>query len=346
MTSPFLLLAMLAPQGPLPIMEYKASYPYGEQLCNEVDHENKRAFVALGAAIAVLDVETLGPPTTPPVIDYIEVPDVTPLSLLYFDHTFSGGVFKRWLFIAGGSLGLASVELGDELFQSPPAPCTTCVTRYIDKVGSPSVFQYKRCVDVAVVEDSALTGGPLLCALYGASNDTSKSSIGASVLRTYDLLPDGSAAFVSEISLGGLGGVGHPDPVATAMVSDPLDPLNVYVAMGTAWLFRVNLVTGSVSQVDHAASRRKQSSSMAIRRRRLSIGSQALRPPRRVNHANKDCRPRLLASSLPHYLFGNGRTGDCAMPSVEHRVHGRPDESGDCDRGRRQWSSGWSLHWR
>lgn len=86
----------------LPLMELRASYPYGEQLCIEATPNNQRAFVALGSAISILDVSTL-PGGSVPVIDRVELPDASPVSMLYFEHQFGGTPLpplQRWLFIA------------------------------------------------------------------------------------------------------------------------------------------------------------------------------------------------------------------------------------------------------
>jgi hypothetical protein len=116
----------------------------------------------------------------------------------------------------------------------------------IDRPGSASTWQWKRCVDVAIVEGNAAAGRPLLFALYAANSNYPKSTIGPTELRCYKLEPDGATSLYAQIDLpaDGPGGI---DAVGTALESDPGDPNNVYVALGTAWLWKATIGAGTLT---------------------------------------------------------------------------------------------------
>jgi hypothetical protein len=96
-------------QAVAPLTQLLAAYPYAEHRCVTVSPDDQRAFVGRGAAISILDVTTLPPVTDLVAIQEVEVPDAGPQALAYFRHpTADPGsmVQRRWLFIAGGTLGL------------------------------------------------------------------------------------------------------------------------------------------------------------------------------------------------------------------------------------------------
>lgn len=82
----FTLLAfvspLLSPAQQSPISQLKAAYPFGEQVSLDVTADNKRAFVALGAAISILNIESLPEPwpldlsASPYFIQSFEVPEI------------------------------------------------------------------------------------------------------------------------------------------------------------------------------------------------------------------------------------------------------------------------------
>ncbi len=236
---------------PSPFTELKATYPWGEQLCAEVTPDDKRAFVAAGAAISILDVETLGPPSTPTVLQRVEVPNCSPLSMAYHEYGATSGTVRR-LYIAGGTMGLWGLDLCANLFTSPapppvPPPCASIPVNLIDLVpGANSNFVWKRCVDVAVLEGNGPANAPLVLALFASRAD---SSFGQTELRGYRLMPDGSIAqptlapppaqfvytFPFTASAPGKYAAG------TALAVDPADHDSVYVAMGAGGLWRVNI---------------------------------------------------------------------------------------------------------
>jgi hypothetical protein len=243
----------LSQAPPPPMTELKAAYPYAEQQALEVTPDNTRAFVAEGAAIAVLDLTT--GTATPTVLAQVEIPNASPKSLLYYRHSGTG---QRYLFVAGGTMGLWQISFCENLFtQPPPVPpaclclngAKECALR-IDQ-DNQIANQRKRCVDMAIVEGNVSAGVPLLCALFSARGDT-PLPLGPTELQVYKLNTDGTA------TLYGNGTPSHPlqiiagtiapqnrNAVGSAIVSDPGDPTSVYVAMGTGWLYRIDLSTST-----------------------------------------------------------------------------------------------------
>ncbi len=227
----------LAQTGPFTQLE--ASYPWGDQTCSAPTPDNTRLFVAPGAAISVLDVTNLSPVTTPTVLDRFEIPECSPLAMKYFamDGANPGQVIHR-LFIAGGTLGVWEVELCAALFAANPPPppvCSYSPTR-IDQIGMTQ--QWKRCLDVAVVEgNAAATQTPLLFALFAARAD---SVALPTELRAYKLEPSGAILAWSTFVFPNQ----FTAPAAAAGRSigvDPADPDHVYVAMGVGGLWRVDI---------------------------------------------------------------------------------------------------------
>jgi hypothetical protein len=257
-TLPAMLLALtwagsdralaLPPLSPFqsPMTELKAAYPYAEQQALEVTPDNTRAFVAEGAAIAVMDLTT--GTATPTVLVRVEIPNASPKSLLYYRNPASG---LRYLFVAGGTMGLWQMSFCENLFTQPPTVppaclCKDCAVR-IDQDNQIG-FQRKRCVDMAIVEGNG-AGVPLLCALFSARGDTPQP-LGPTELQVYKLNANGTATIYGGNSTGnplqittGTIAPQNRNAVGTAIVSDPGDPNSVYVAMGTAWLYRIDLST-------------------------------------------------------------------------------------------------------
>jgi len=232
----------------LPLDEFLASYPFGEHRAITATPDGARGFVAEGAGIAILDLTSLTPVTPLSAIQRVEVPHASPESLLYYRHPTPdpvSGVHRRWLFMAGGSLGVSRISLCEDLFQQPPITCSTSSFRWrlIDRPGSGTAFQWKRCVDVAIVEHP--DAGPLLFALFAASSNPLKSAVGASEIAAYRLLPNGTTSFYARLQFTGLVPAPAHEYVATGLVPDPADPNTVYVSLGTAWLWRVSILHGT-----------------------------------------------------------------------------------------------------
>ncbi len=95
---------------------------------------------------------------------------------------------------------------------------------------------------MAIVEANAAAGQPLLFALYAANSDPLKSTVGPTEVRCYKLEPDGTTSLFAAVDLPS-DGPGGLDAVGMALDSDPSDPDNVYVALGTAWLWKVTIQT-------------------------------------------------------------------------------------------------------
>lgn len=231
-------------QSSAPFTELIAAYPYGVQMSLGVSPDGSRVYVAEGGAIDILDASST-PPSNPHSIDQIELPEASLYSILHYDYP---GNQKRLLFIAGGTSGLWKAVLCPEVFAPPPPPGSqvcTCAPQSCDRwertnidIAEYTGIVRKRCVDVAVVEGNAAAGVPLLCAIFTARSD---SPVGPSELRVYKVKPDFSVVLKFILALPGP--ANHPDAAATALVADPADHDSVYVAVGTAWLYKVDLNT-------------------------------------------------------------------------------------------------------
>lgn len=239
----FLVPLLLCPQTcPLPIHELKAAYPFGEQLALEVTPDNKRMFVAVGAAVSVVDIASIsGATILPRVIDRIELPECSPISLAY--HRVAGET--RRLYVAGGTMGLWKVDLCRGLFDNfNPSPCPGAGDPYartrIDRPGNGMIW--KRCVDVAVLSGNAAAGTPVLLALFAARTD---SVIGGTELRAYRLgrsAPDSIDQYFTFSSFPVPAGLPpSATAVGTALAIDPADTNAVYVALGPTGICRVDL---------------------------------------------------------------------------------------------------------
>lgn len=235
-----------------PFTDLIASYPWGPQTVIEATPDHRRAFVAAGAAIRVLDIEALSAGVPPTPLERIEIPYCAPEAMVY--HQPSSG--QHHLYIAGGTLGLWRVELCNTLFQQPtPPPPVTCgsayytypsATRPVQLWVADDGVQRKRCLDLCIVENNALAGAPLLFALFAARRD---APIGATELRAFRLDPNGSWApwpgqtlnFVTFSSANPTTGWPEPQSAGTALAADPADGDFVYVALGKGGLARVEL---------------------------------------------------------------------------------------------------------
>ncbi len=237
----FACCLLASPQTPEPPMsDLKASYPYGGPRAVEVSSDNKVAFVAEGAVIAMLDLTQLSQ-NAAPVIDRVEVPKCAPMALAHLRPT-SG---TDWLFIAGGSQGLWRVTLCSGLFASPPTGCGSYAVRKLDVVETAN-WERKVCIDVAVVPNNAAAGVPLLCAIYSARQDAVGSTGTAlpSEARFYRLDSSGTVTqYGASVPL--VSSATSASSKAFAVAADPADSNSVYVSMGSGWLHKIDLTTSS-----------------------------------------------------------------------------------------------------
>ncbi|MBI5364878.1 MAG: hypothetical protein HZA53_17000 [Planctomycetes bacterium] len=236
--NPLLALSFVfLPQGstnPTPLVELQAAYPWGEQLSAETTPDGRRAFVAPGAGISVLDTSALAFPNQPvPLVQRIETPDCAAVAMAYFRGP---GANQHQLFLAGGTGGLWRVGLCPELFQSPPVLCASPSIARVAFVGDAHV--QKRCVDVAVIANQPLALGPLVFGLFAARAD---SAAGPSELLAYRVLSDGSTPLYARFVFGA--GMVPVSAAATALAVDPFDPNSLYVAMGTGGIFKLGIAT-------------------------------------------------------------------------------------------------------
>lgn len=134
------------------------------------------------------------------------------------------------------------------MFATPPVACSSFSPTRLFVTDVPShPYVKKRCIDLAIVEGNAAAGVPLLFALFAASNDTSKSpvAVGPTELRAFRLNVDGAiTAYGSTLSFAGPYSY---EAVGTALAADPGDSNSVYVALGAAWLHKVDIQTSTFS---------------------------------------------------------------------------------------------------
>lgn len=245
----------IPPMEPAPMVALEAAYPYGEQLCAVPIPGNGRVVVAQGAALAVVDTRNFDANGEPRVVQYVEVPEVSPMAMRYRLANVAGQV-RRTIYVAGGTTGLWRVELCNDLFTSTtPEPCGA-QAQIVDRVGCDATWSYKRCVDVQIVEGNAGAGGAgLLLALYAASSRTSErrsiaactdagqgpQDLGGTELRAYRLTANGEIV-PHAAHLFSLGNVEAPfEEVGTSIAVDPGDPNRVYVSLGAGGIRRVDV---------------------------------------------------------------------------------------------------------
>lgn len=237
------------PLAPGPIIEFKGAYPFDTQSVLEVTPDNSRAFVAEGAAISILDLNSLSG-TTPAVIDRVALPGASPLALQYYELPVSG---QKHLFIAGGTMGLWRMSFCSQMMVPPPGIPSKCAcpvdgcdpysrTR-IDIVEDQDSFQRKRCVAMAIVEgNQAAENVPILCVLYSARASI-PMPFGPTEMRAYLLNLNGTVVPYGDPLYFGPSLTSDTKAVGNSIVADPGDPNAVYVSLGTSWLYKVSLAT-------------------------------------------------------------------------------------------------------
>jgi hypothetical protein len=217
-----------------------SSYTPGEQLSLEVTPDGTRGFLALGATIDVLDLTGV----MPVEIEKHPMPDCQPLAMRYYEQA---GV--RYLFIAGGALGVWRLTLCPGLFSlSNPTPCGP--VGYADLLVQDKIefgsFERKRCVDVEVLDTPS--NGPLLLALWASSSDSAFPQQSATELRAYTWTA-GTATQVASYVFPTASTIppNPPASVGMALALDPADHDSVYLAMGKGGIWRADLSYGSGS---------------------------------------------------------------------------------------------------
>ncbi|MBI5362664.1 MAG: hypothetical protein HZA53_05760 [Planctomycetes bacterium] len=226
-----------------------AAYPWGPQLAVEVSTDEKRAFVAAGAGISVLDVTTITNGVAPTRIASFEVPECAPVAMVYNKLPNT----PHRLFIAGGTMGLWRADLCPQYFDATQPACSdsfyTAPSSHapvrMDIVES-QIFERARCVDLCVVQGHGSAANETLLLVVFASRSDAPASIGPSQLRAYKLNDDvaGSWTLYGTLSLDPttLGSTSATNvALATAIVADPADPNHVYVALNKFGLARIDI---------------------------------------------------------------------------------------------------------
>lgn len=237
-----LFLSALVQTGPFNQLE--GAYPWGDQLCSEPTPDNKLLFVAPGAGISILNVETLPAVTQPTVIAHVEVPECAPLSMRFFEMMDNGmpPAPIRRLFMAGGTMGLWELTLCPSLFTSPPVDCGSYNPTIIDRIGGAQLWL--RCIDVDVVTGNA-AGTPLLFALFASRADS--TTAGPTQLHAYRLNTNGSITSYASFPFPAAPPVPANYAAGRALAVDPADPSHIYVAMGRGGLYQVDISTSTFS---------------------------------------------------------------------------------------------------
>jgi hypothetical protein len=188
------------------------------------------AYLAEAATIVRLDLTT-NPPTE---TASLSLPDCQPLAMRYFEESPTA----KWLFIAGGALGLWRVDVTSGMSNAIQ------VQAPIEGI----YFERKRCVDVVVLENCPAVGGQdMVFGLFAASSwAPDQSGSGATELRGYTwagtyILQVASLAFDVDSTFPHA----HPAQVGTSLAVDPADNDSVYLALGKGGVFRVDASVGS-----------------------------------------------------------------------------------------------------
>lgn len=230
------MLSLLLASCPIvqaPLVTYAASYSYGAPLGMEVTPDGKRAFVATGASIAILDIGSVSLTQAPTLLDRFAVPDCSTHALRF--HPGANG-FDRRLFIAAGTQGLWQVPICRNVIVGT-ASCSSYAPLQVDTISNG--FVSKLCIDVDLVPAPAM-GPPLVVALFAARNVASLGAAQATTVRFYEILSAGGISAVQDFNFDSAAGFG-PDAVGRSLVSDPGDPDSVYVALEQGGTYRLTI---------------------------------------------------------------------------------------------------------
>ncbi len=258
-------------------MELLGTYPRGEVLCSTHTPDGSRLFVADGASLAVLDTTTLPPQLYPQnLIDSIELsdvpgnptlpladdnPDPTPNQMLFHRSSLAQGS----VFIAGGTGGMFRLDLGRGYFESgfPQTHTLTVLETPATtkgQLGDPATYRWKRCVDVAFVEQGSrkLVFGLFASSQrYGGMALFGGVELGATELIAWEFTGDGPATYYGRYAFDSV--TAPPGPgaldnvIGTALATDPGDTNHLYVALGVQWLWRVDISSVSAGQFPGSA---------------------------------------------------------------------------------------------
>jgi hypothetical protein len=191
-----------------PLVQTKATFPYGDVLCAGLSPDHRLAFVSEGASLAVLDVSSSA--LSDAVCLKTRLPlDVSCFAILPVDER---------VFLAAGKLGLYALTTCAHLGDTCSAGCPAYPLEAIDAVPG------KVCIALAIAHGSA--AGDLLLALYSAKDD--------SELRVYDLADPHLVRAIVPVQ-------GGPATQAFALAVDPTDPNHAYAALGRGGLVRISL---------------------------------------------------------------------------------------------------------
>jgi hypothetical protein len=191
-----------------PLVQTRATFPYGDLLCAGLSPDHRLAFVSEGASLALLDVSSTAPSDAVCLKTRLPI-DVSCFAIVPVDQR---------VFLAAGKLGLFALTTCPNLGDSCSAGCASYPLDAIDAVPD------KICIALAVAHATA--SGDLLLALYSAKDD--------SELRVYDLADPHVVRAIVPVQ-------GGAASQAFALAVDPLDPNRAYAAMGRGGLVRIAL---------------------------------------------------------------------------------------------------------
>jgi|GEM_PF-6384088 len=200
------------PSGQQPTMALDASWTYGDSLCGAASADAAYYIAAEGASLAVLDGLALASGTT-------LVLSRGPIAAAPYSLVCD----LPYVFVAGGTDGLWRVTIGGDDGVGTVAGAWPEEVRILDAGDAP-------CLDVELLANHA--EGPLVAAVISA-----RPGFGTSELIVVDRDPP--HALRARVPL--IPDSNGPSGKAFAVAADPSDSASVYVAMGSAGIWRVDL---------------------------------------------------------------------------------------------------------
>lgn len=199
------------PSGSVNTLREVDSVGFGDALCGAPSPDGALYAAAEGAALTILNGPSLADPSGVPVVLGRAEIAAAPIALV-FD--------PPQVFVAGGTAGLWRVTIGDGTAADGEWPEEVQV---LDVNGAV-------CLDVERIEGHP--AGPLIAAALSA-----RIGFGTSELVVVDRDPPHALRARFPI----VPSSGAPGAKMFALAADPVDPTRVYVAMGTAGVWRVDL---------------------------------------------------------------------------------------------------------
>ncbi len=187
------------------------SVTFGDALCGAPSPDGALYAAAEGAALTILDGPALADPSAQPIVLGRAEITAAPMALV-FDPPH--------VFVAGGTAGLWRVTIGDGTAAGGKWPEEVHVLESNGAV----------CLDVVGIEGHP--AGSLIAAALSA-----RIGFGTSELVVVDRDPP--HALRARVPI--VPSSGAPGAKMFALAADPMDPTRVYVAMGTAGVWRVDL---------------------------------------------------------------------------------------------------------